>query len=279
MLHTFIAIEQDVFNTIYYTENPYLLFQVPWVIQSQTLADEHGAQEAGLVSSSSEADSFASHSHSHPNLLNQQAHRCQISLAGYFHSWVHTQIQASGKVHEQVPVIHTHHDSKITCAIELCPAKHVSSAPTVLGAAVLLQHHTAQAPMERMCSVLVWKLKTVPAGTHLVPAPWQNSSDFFLEDFRCSVPGWVELGANRSRWKCTLLRLGIGTRHALKVPSKPNYSVILWDFSDVWLIYSLHLWLEFRLSISAMPGSSMNILTPSSACLSHRLSIPGRLQW
>lgn len=118
-----------------------------------------------------EADSFASHSRSHPNVLNQQAHRCQISLAGYFHSWVHTWIQASRKVHEQVSVVHTYHDSKITCVIELCPAKHMCSASAVLEAAVLLQHRTAQAPVERMCLVLVWKLKTVPSATDLVPAP------------------------------------------------------------------------------------------------------------
>lgn len=136
----------------------------------------------GLIQSLGEADSFARLRHSHPNMLNPQAHRCQISLAGYFHSWVHAWIQAPRKVHEQVSAVHS--TTQNSLVLLSCVQPNLWSAPAVLEAAVLLQHCTGQAPVERMCSVLVWKLKTVPSGTHLVPAPWQNSSEFCFGGFQ-----------------------------------------------------------------------------------------------
>lgn len=145
-----------------------------------------------------EADSFASHSRSHPNVLNQQAHRCQISLAGYFHSWVHTWIQASRKVYEQVSVVHTYHDSKITCVIELCPAKHVLSLCSSRSSCAPAASHSSGTSGE---DVLSTGLETQNCALCHRSGACTLTKFFrlFLEDFRCSVPGWVGLGANQSR--------------------------------------------------------------------------------
>lgn len=249
---------------------------MPWVIQSQTLADEDDAQEVGLVPSEVQGWSWqlcqpwllpCQHAEPGSQVPNQP---------GRSFSQLGAHMDPGSRKHPWTGVSCAYtHDSRITCVTELCPAKHWCSAPAVLEAALLLQCHSGE-------DVLSTGLETQNCALWHTPGPCTLTKFFrcFLEDFKCSVPGWVGLGANRSRWKCPLLWLGIGTRHALKVSSKPNYSVILWDFSDIWLIYSLPLWLECRSSISAMPGSSVNILIPSSASLFlYRLNTLDRLQW
>lgn len=226
-----------------------------------------------------EADSFASLSCSHPNMLNQQVHRCQISLAGYFHSWVHAWIQAPRKVHELF-VSHTY-TSRLKnhlCYWIVYSQTHVLRPCSSRSNCAPAASHSSGTSGE---DVLSTGLETPNCALQHTYSPCTLTKFFrlFLWGFKCSVPGWVGLGANWHRWKCPLLWQGIGVRYTLKVSSKPNYSMILWDFSGVWHTYSLRLWLECRFSISAMPGSSVNILIPSSASLLCRLNILDRLQW
>ena len=67
-----------------------------------------------------------------------------------------------------------------------------------------------------------WNTGTGCPERCFMPPPWKHSR-----------PGWTGLWATWSSWRCPCSLQGGWTRWPLKVPSNPNYSMILWFYNSM----------------------------------------------